>query len=182
MIFNKLTTYKETTGFTLVELIVVIILLGIMSITVSSRFSGASGYSEYIYQARLISVLRNMQLRAMYDTREDYCFQVNLVTSPAAFGPPTMSYNIGTALDTCVTDIDFINNPEFLTTTATEMTQAAVSLSTLPSFGFISFNSLGKPIDANGAMTCDNVCKITLTGKSAVSVCIESEGYVHACG
>lgn len=171
---------KRNIGFTLVELIVVIILISILSVSVFSRFSGTSSFSEYTYQARLISVLRNMQTRAMHDTRNDYCFQVNLGTTTPAFGPPTLSYTTGNAADTCFTDIDF-TNAAYLATSATEMSDAEVSLSTLPFFSFIAFNSLGQPVDSDGLHTCVSQCKITLTGKVAVSVCIESEGYIRAC-
>jgi MSHA pilin protein MshC len=175
-------THKQI-GFTLVELVIVIILISVLSVSAFSRFSGTSGFSEYTYQARLISSLRNMQTRAMHDTRNDYCFQINFDSTTPAFGPPTLNYVSDTASDkeaTCETDIEF-GNPEYLTTNATEMTDARVSLSTLPSFSFISFSSLGQPVDAIGELTCSNQCKITLTGESAVSVCIKPEGYIHAC-
>jgi MSHA pilin protein MshC len=180
-------TYKNT-GFTLVELVIVIILISVLSVSVFSRFSGTSGFSEYTYQARLISALRNMQTRAMHDTRVEYCFQINF--DSAAFGPPTLTYTTGAPADTCETSIDF-TNADYLTTSSSEMAEANVSLSTLsnstlsssthPSFNFIAFNSLGQPVDAIGELTCSYQCKIILTGESAVSVCIESQGYIHAC-
>jgi MSHA pilin protein MshC len=173
----------KSLGFTLIELIVMIILISILSVSVFSRFSGTSGFSEYTYQAKLISALRNMQTRAMHDTREDYCFQINFNSAPPAFGPPILDYISDTTSAeeaTCATDIEF-GNPEYLTTNASEMTDAGVSLSTLPSFSFIAFNSQGQPVDAAGELTCSTQCKVTLTGESDVSVCIESQGYIHAC-
>lgn len=165
-------------GFTLVELIIVIILISILSVSVFSRFTGTSGFTEYTYQARLISALRNMQTRAMHDSRDGYCFKININTSTAAFGPPTLSYTSGSSADTCGNSIDF-NNPDYLTTSASEMSDEAVLLSTQPSFDFIDFDDLGRPtVDS---ADCSAGCKITLTGESAVSVCIESEGYIHGC-
>jgi MSHA pilin protein MshC len=185
IMLNRQSCPFKKKGFTLVELIIVIILISILSVTVFSRFSGTSGFSEYTYQARLISALRNMQTRAMHDTRDEYCFQINFDSATPAFGPPTLSYTTGASVDTCQTSIDF-TNAEYLTTSATEMTGADVSLSTLssstpPSFNFIAFNSLGQPVDASWELTCSTQCKIILTGESAVSVCIESQGYIHAC-
>jgi MSHA pilin protein MshC len=183
MMLNRQYRSFRHKGFTFVELVIVIILISVLSVSAFSRFSGTSGFSEYTYQARLISSLRNMQTRAMHDTRNDYCFQINFDSTTPAFGPPTLNYVSDTASDkeaTCETDIEF-GNPEYLTTNATEMTDAGVSLSTVPSFNFISFNSLGQPIDATGELTCSSQCKITLTGESPVSVCIKSEGYIHAC-
>ncbi len=171
-------------GFTLLELIIVIILISSLSVVAYSRFSGKASYAEFTYQARLVSVLRNMQTRAMHDTRDEYCFQINFYSSSPAFGPPVLNYTTGSASDTCLTDIDF-NNPSYLTTSEAEMADAEVSLSTLPSFSFIAFNSLGQPVDGAGLLACDSednkMCKIILTGKKEVSVCIESEGYIHAC-
>jgi MSHA pilin protein MshC len=176
---------KRNIGFTLVELIILIILISILSVTVFSRFSDTSGFSEYTYQARLISALRNMQTRAMHDTRDEYCFQINFDSAAPAFGPPTLNYTTGDSADTCQTNIDF-TNAEYLTTSATEMTVDEVSLSTLSSstpsgFSFIAFNSLGQPVTATGELTCSSQCEIILTGESAVSVCVESQGYIHAC-
>ena len=166
-------------GFTMIELIIVIILISILSVSVFSRFSGTSGYAEYTYQARLISALRNMQTRAMHDNRDGYCFKINFDTSPPAFGPPVLTYApIGNIADTCSDNINF-NNPDYLTTSAAEMADEDVSLSTQPSFDFINFDSLGRPTAASA--DCSASCKITFTGESAVSVCIESQGYIHAC-
>jgi MSHA pilin protein MshC len=179
MLNNQHNSFRHK-GFTLIELIVVVILISVLSVSVFSRFSGTSGFSEYTYQARLVSALRNIQTRAMHDTRDGYCFQINFNSAPPAFGPPTLNYTTGSSADTCQTSIDF-TNADYLTTSATEMTDAEVSLSTLPSFSFISFNSLGQPVDVAGEPTCSTRCEIILTGESAVSVCIESQGYIHAC-
>ncbi|WP_339720773.1 prepilin-type N-terminal cleavage/methylation domain-containing protein [uncultured Paraglaciecola sp.] len=168
-------------GFTLIELIVVIILISILSVSVFSRFTGTSGFSEYTYQARLVSALRNMQSRALYDNRDGYCFKINIDTTDAAFGPPTLDYISETATamsGTCSISIDF-SNPNYLTTTPTEMAGEGVGLSTQPSFNSIDFDDLGRPILENA--DCNATCKITLIGEAAVSVCIESQGYIHAC-
>ena len=172
----------QNSGFTLVELIITIILISILSVSVSSRFSGKTGFSEYTYQARLISVLRNMQTRAMFDNRSDFCFKVNFKTTLPAFGPPKLSYApVGDTTETCQNDIDF-THPSYLVTTETEMTQADVSMSATSNsvaFNFINFDNLGRP--STDGPTCDTVCIISLTGESTVSVCVESEGYIHAC-
>jgi MSHA pilin protein MshC len=180
MILSKLITHRETTGFTLVELIIVIILISILSVAAFTRFSGTSGFAEYTYQARLISTLRNMQTRAMHDNRDGYCFKVIFDTSATpAFGPPTLTYApIGDKDDTCGSAIDF-SNPDYLTTNATEMSKESLSLTTTPNFAYIDFDVLGRPTQ-DGA-DCSASCKITLTGEATVSVCIESEGYIHAC-
>lgn len=179
---NKRFSTIKTTGFTLVELVVIIMLIGTLAVSVFSRISGSSGYAEFTYQARLISTLRNMQTRAMFDTRPNYCFQINLQTSPPAFGPPTLSYTSGDASDTCATSIDF-TNPDYLATTNVEMDSAEVNLSTIGdtslTFNQMGFDNLGRPV-TNGP-TCESTCRIELTGEQTAAVCIESQGYIHAC-
>ena len=180
---NNLDESLKHRGFTLVELIVVIILIGILSVSVFSRFSGKSGFSEYTYQARLISALRNMQTRAMHDTRDDYCFQINFITATTdvAFGPPVLNYitdDASAVAATCSSNIDF-NNADHLITSETEMSDEGVGLTTEPRFDSIGFDTLGRPTIASG--NCSTSCKVTFTGESTVSVCIESQGYIHAC-
>ncbi|MGS2721191.1 prepilin-type N-terminal cleavage/methylation domain-containing protein [Paraglaciecola aestuariivivens] len=166
-------------GFTLVELIIVIILIGVLAVSAFSRFSGTSGFVEYTYQARLISALRNMQTRAMFDNRANFCFKLIFDQSTPAFGPPVLNYApVGNAADTCGNSIDF-SNPDYLATSSTEMTSEGVAITTTPSFNWVNFDNLGRPsIDSSD---CSGTCKITLSGESAVSVCIEPQGFIHAC-
>lgn len=52
-------------GFTLVELIIVIIILGIISTFAASRFVGTSSYSTFTAQEQAISVIRQIQVNRM---------------------------------------------------------------------------------------------------------------------
>lgn len=56
---------KPNRGFTLVELIVVILLLAIISATAISRFSGRQNYEFYALQNQVSSVVRQVQLNRM---------------------------------------------------------------------------------------------------------------------
>jgi MSHA pilin protein MshC len=182
----RLSSPKQTKaqgGFTLLELIVVMIILGILAVVAVPRFSGNSGYSEYTYQNQLISVLRNMQIKAMQDSRPQFCHRINFIntSTQVAFGPATTNFNAGNEAATCVTSIDF-NAPEFLRTSATELLDANVSMSVLDgttSVGTIGFNSFGSPITS--ATNCSASCTITFSGVSPAKVCVESQGFIHAC-
>lgn len=55
----------KNTGFTLVELIVVIILVSIVSAYAASRYLGAAGFSPFAAQEQAISVIRQVQVNRM---------------------------------------------------------------------------------------------------------------------
>ena len=174
---------KAQGGFTLLELIVLMVIIGILAVFAVPRFSGASGYSEYTYQNRLVSVLRNMQIRAMQDSRPGFCHRINFVNTPTqvAFGPASSNYASGNGAATCVSTIDY-TSPEYLRTSVTEIIDASVSMTVLDGstpLGAIDFNSLGSPRTA--ISNCRNACTVTFTGVDTAAVCIESEGFIHAC-
>lgn len=173
-------------GFTTIELVMVIMLIGVLAVYATSRLGGREGFSESVYQARLVSILRNMQTRAMFDTRSGFCFQVNFNQGTGAFGPPSLDYSTGNEAATCATSINEtlpFNN--FVT--QAELTQEGLSISASESgFGidFLQFNSLGKPV--GGAANCFFGCTVDFlrSGQTVGTVCIEAEGYIHegSCG
>lgn len=170
-------------GFSLVELITVLILIGILSVVAVARFSGSDGFSEYTYQNRLISALRNMQQRAMNDSRPGYCFQINLVSGSAspAFGPPTLDYAAGNQANTCGAGIDV--SSDFLATTASEIASDNLTLMALDgavsTLTYIGFDGLGRPL--TNTANCSTGCEVSFSGTATASVCVASQGYVYAC-
>lgn len=57
-------------GFTLMELILVIVLLSILSLFAASRFMGSGSFSAYALQERVISVIRQVQVNRMQSNFE----------------------------------------------------------------------------------------------------------------
>lgn len=55
----------KVTGFTITELIVVILLVSIVSVYAVSRYSGTSGFSPFVAQEQVISVIRQVQVNRM---------------------------------------------------------------------------------------------------------------------
>lgn len=175
-----------TPGFTFVELVAVILIIGILAITAVPRFFSTSGFAENAYQARLISALRTMQERAMQDTRNttfdtiDFCYQIGILRdADSAFGPSTMNFvdvSAGNQLLSCTVMIQDDVELEFMTATNAEMLNDGVSITAGPDQ--VAFSSLGCPIV--GSVACASSVQIDITGDNTVSVCVESQGYIHA--
>ena len=62
---------KSQHGFTLVELVTIIILIGILAVNVLPTFDGSASYEAHSHRAQLISALRLTQQRAMQQTDPD---------------------------------------------------------------------------------------------------------------
>ncbi|MCP3908391.1 MAG: hypothetical protein GY712_10300 [Oceanicoccus sp.] len=68
---------KKSAGFSSVELVVVILLLGIISTFILPRFTSRDGFAEYAIRDQFISAYRFAQQRAMYD-HGGSCYSVNI--------------------------------------------------------------------------------------------------------
>jgi MSHA pilin protein MshC len=94
-----------------------------------------------------------------------------------------MNYISGSAGDTCIDAIDY-TSPDYLHTSAIEMQNADVQLEVAGDDGsayeHIDFDNLGRPLTGSGN-NCSTTCKIALQGQQTLYVCVESQGYIHAC-
>ena len=169
-------------GFTLIELVIVLVLLGILSVAVYPRMTGKGGIVEYTYQARLVSALRAMQQRAMQDTRNGFCFKVVLFSdNNSAFGPPTLDYIDDSAINktlTCSNQISTDLDNAFVIANNADMLNDSVSITDAPNF--VQFNNMGCTIDVLGN-ACSTDVRIEIQGKNSIAVCIKSQGYIHVC-
>ena len=164
---QKYSTLKtKGRGFTIIELVLVIVLMGILAVTVAPKMFNSDGFQEYAYQAEVITTLRNIQLKAMQQTDGNTCHTV------------TISKKLLSITSLCSTASQSeINNeknnqyvPQVLIT-ETDSVEFKTSGSASTQF---SFNSLGKPIN------CSNPCEIVLLGADTLIIKIESEGFIHA--
>lgn len=160
-------TRSKINGLTILELIVVIVIIGILAVTAGPVFFGRQGVDEYLFQARLYSVLRLQQQKAMQDTSN--CYGVIVQSNRFA------------ATDDCNTTI--IADPlasRGLGISQGEANDASLIISSaaasLPYT--IKFNALGCPVAEPDS--CDDGVnhQITIVGNTSLQVCVNSQGYM----
>ncbi|MDX1303796.1 prepilin-type N-terminal cleavage/methylation domain-containing protein [Photobacterium sp.] len=156
-------------GFTLVELIVVIILLGILGVTATSRLMGKSSFTAHIARDQAISIARQIQIIAMQTDGTLNACQRLVVTNVSdeensRFGRPAA----------CSSNDDLFS--DVLRGKQAEVTFATPVID-------IYFNLLGRPVDADGKRICttSSGCKVTVRSRNGetASLCINSEGFIH---
>ncbi|MEZ9231130.1 Tfp pilus assembly protein FimT/FimU [Vibrio amylolyticus] len=159
-------------GFTLIELIVVILLIAIVSVYASSRYLGVSHFSAFTAQEQIISVIRQIQVNRIQTNITDlysYCGD--------AANPELQELCLRsrvTVSSSCIGSSSGCNasNPS----SRSDLVQSdQVSFNSAPSVSHISFDLLGNPLDAaSGGVSISIV-----SGQSEASVCINSQGYVY---
>jgi MSHA pilin protein MshC len=156
---NHITLPKKE-GFTTIELIVVIILIGILAVTIIPKMQSTGGYEEITYQNETVTKLRSIQLRTMQDTSGSQCHDV-LVTSD----------KLGIPNDSCTSFLD--NNLN--STTIVKIIEHNVNFQYAGGSTTFSFDSLGRPVN------CSSPCQISIVGQEqTLIVAINAQGYIYA--
>ncbi|EGQ9180202.1 type II secretion system protein [Vibrio sp. Vb2853] len=169
---------SSTLGFTLMELILVIVLLSILSLFAASRFMGSGSFSAFALQEQVISVIRQVQVNRMqsnidipdkpypercfpssYKSEEDpsytnFCLSI----TSACIGSTAACSLTGNAQD-ARSDVVIDKSAKF----------SIINGATSP----IEFNLLGNPV--SGAV---NILIEDQNGQSRCAVNINSQGYV----
>lgn len=161
----KYTCKQRLRGFTLVELIITLVILGILSVTAGPKFLGSSTEDAYAYRDRVLAVLRTVQLRAMQNTELTNCHKLYISATLIA----------GPATDTCTGGAD-VNNPDHLVVRID--TQRSDFVFTAlddqgAQFTQINFDPLGR-----SDQSCQGTCRIDV---ALAGVCISGEGLIYAC-
>ena len=183
------TKYLSQKGFTLIELIVVVILISIMAITVLPKFLSSNGFEEYTYRDELITKLKAIQLRSMQQTNGTTCRHIQI--TPNLIGLQD-TVPAGNAVERCRTSN--VDHPELCYTTnnkticyAGDTTTVKVEskhnvIFTIPDGTTqFTFSPLGRP-EAPGCGDENTLCELILTvvGENSLEIEINREGYIHA--
>lgn len=150
---------RNQLGFTLVELIVVIIIIAILSVYAASRFQGPSSFSPYAAQAQAVSVIRQVQLARM---------QSNM-----ASGATNSNYRLRVSAN-CLGSEAACKGDDSLSSKVEVDGQDMLFQSDSTS---IEFDLLGRPLppSASGATI---TIKAIGNETESLNVCINSEGFV----
>lgn len=142
-------------GFSLIELIIVVVLLGVISVTALPRWFASSDIKEITIQDQLISILRLDQTQAMQNTATTVTFQLSQATSQLLDANSTLQIQL---FDTKADGGNALSD--------------------------FRFNAMGQPLIDNGSGTfvqANNGLRIEILGTADRKVCIESEGYIRPC-
>lgn len=158
---------KQDTGFTLIELVLVIIVLAVLSATAIPRLVGKKSFEAQAYRDQLQQLLKTVQLQAMSCDPDSDCQNKNtsnlytcnkVMITATRFGIPT---NCGNSLPATFVAPQFGMSQE-------EANNTSVGFSTHS----ITFDKLGIP-------TCSGGCNISIYGETTLFLVIESQGYIH---
>ncbi|HHX8539893.1 TPA: type II secretion system protein [Vibrio diabolicus] len=145
-------------GFTLMELILVIVLLSILSLFAASRFMGSGCFSAYALQERVISVIRQVQVNRMQSNVTSPDNNFRLQVSSSCIGSVAACALTGSAQD-ARSDVVIDKSAKFSVISGAAST--------------INFNLLGNPV--SGAV---NILIEDKHGRSSCQVEINTQGYV----
>jgi MSHA pilin protein MshC len=107
----------KSAGFTLIELIIILVIIGILAVSASPLFISDSGTKSQTARLQAMSILRSIQQQAMQDTVNDYSISV---TESTLGNPP---YNEDNSLQ--------LSNLDGITFSPSDLT--------------VGFNALGQP-------------------------------------
>lgn len=155
---------KKPQGFTLIELIIVIVVVGILAVTAGPRWFGKAGTDEAVLETQVLSLLRLQQQRALQDSA-GHCYGVTLSASQIA--PSECNQMVAAA--------QIVEIPSQVTLAVT---------TTLPNGGTgFYFNSLGCPVSqghATNRETCgQSHVELRFQGVSERQICVQSQGYIR---
>ena len=162
---------RLTQGFTLVELVIVIIVIGVLSAVAIPKFADRSGFEDYTVRDQLIARLRLVQLQGMNadptdDASVNACYW--LVISNDCFYN-THSGRTGSNCDPLSADASVCTDDSYNDYGAVAFPTGMISGPNITNYRF----------DLNGLLVAGD-SSIAITGDNNLSIVIEDEGFIHA--
>lgn len=157
---------RQHQGFTLLELMVVMVIVGILAVTALPALLRASGPSVYEERDQLLWLLNQVQQRSMQDTAQRTSLCPTLVLSSNQIGIATSN--------ACAANASFAatpDDPRQLQLNSGHQLQG-LALPTL-----LRFDSWGQPEGA-----CAAGCTLTVSdGSASAQICVAATGLADAC-
>ena len=187
---TKLNCPHKQSGFTLIELVLVLVLIGILGAVAAPRLMVSSQFEERLQADKLVGLLRQAQLRAMNDpealktgSQLSRCAKVVITKDAFSLANNCDSGLLNTTIIKQEASQGHFVGAENMSITTSGGTVAGVNPTIVLQFGqlvsgakFLSEASLlGRPV-IGGEQLTDRL-EITIGGKK---VLIEPEGYIHA--
>lgn len=163
--------FMREKGFTLIELVIVILIIGILAVVISTDIA------SFMTISKLEAARFKLKSDIIYAQNLAVSQQINYrVTFSIA---PTNSYTVFQGPATNIPDpltgtvpftVNFSTNPSF---------QGVMISSTNLSFSFVEFDELGVPADGLGNLTGDGTITLTYGGSTAVITITKNTGKVN---
>jgi len=160
-------------GFTIIELVTVIVLIGILAVVVAPKFSGSDTYEAHAHRTQLISALRLTQQRAMQQTNNNdgYCHQIVFDNDANV-----SRYGVPDRTDCTVTTFPNDWQPDATGFEVDSKYEVSFQINGVANPSVVAFDSMGRPLGH-----CYGGCTINVQSSvETKQIKIESEGYVHA--
>jgi MSHA pilin protein MshC len=162
---------RRSRGFTLVELVMVIVILGVLAVFAAPRIMNTGDLAARGFHDQNLSLLRYAQKTAIAQRRM-VCVSFNAISTPHSATLTFLDPASGNAVaaNGCNSNLTGANGDTPATTRATN----GVTYSAAPSFNFDGLgqpvNNLGVPLGANQVIQIDTAEAITVEAAT---------GYVH---
>ena len=161
---------QRSQGFTLIELVVVILVLSILAVSAVPKLTGTSQYTEITHRDNTLALLRTVQQRAMQNTQGNTCHRVRFLPLSNTIGLSAQASD-----ETCDSGVIITHDTnDFLV--LTELSTYSALNSASGTISHIEFDEWGRPAVNSG--NCNSNCQVNF---GSYYLCIESQGYIHVC-